>query len=477
MLDRLGKQDLVNLRVEDRGLPMHVAALAIIDGEPLREDDGSFRSDEVRAWIDGRLHLAPRLRQVVHRPGAGLGSPLWVDDPRFDVAAHVRVEAVAAPGDEAALLATCARLNRPPLDRSRSPWEMVFLTGLADGTVAMLIRLHHVIADGVASVAAFGALLDVGPRTHVGSAAPWIPAPIPSGGELLADRRRRTRARVDAAASSFIHPMTWLSRLPATARLLWDLIGEGASPRTSLNGPIGSRRRLQLVRADLERARSVAHAHRGTVNDVILAAVTNGARELLLGRAEPLPPVPLRASVPVSIRRPGDPPAQGNRVAVMIAPLPVGEPDPERRLEAIVRATSERKRRPRPQMGWDLGSAAVQGLMLRLMDRQRLVNLFVSNVPGPPVPLYMAGARILELFPVGVVQGNVTLGVGVLSYAGALDVTVVADADACPDADVFVRGMTRALEELGAVAPGSGRGADGQAASLPPAALPPSTSA
>jgi hypothetical protein len=189
----------------------------------------------------------------------------------------------------------------------------------------------------------------------------------------------------------------------------------------------------------------VAHAHGAKVNDVVLAAVAGGARRLLEHRGELRQELVLKGSVAVSMRRPADQEAGGNVVGIRLAPLPAGDPDPIQRLRAIARAAAEGKRRP----PFEPSARFAQTWMVQAMFLQRLVNLFTSNLPGPPVPLYLAGARVLELFQVGVVQGNVTVGVGVLSYAGQLNFAIVGDADAVPDLGVFAEGLSQALEELG----------------------------
>jgi hypothetical protein len=216
----------------------------------------------------------------------------------------------------------------------------------------------------------------------------------------------------------------------------------------SFNRPVGPHRRLVLLRADLAAAKEVAHRHGGTVNDVVLAAVAGGARRLLAARGELGPGTVLKVSVAVSLRRPGDT-GGGNRVGVRVVPVPVWEPDPHERLRRIAAATAAQRRRPpyRP------GGRVAQRWMVHVMDRQRLVNLLLSNLRGPERPLEFAGARVHELFQVGAVQGNLALAVGVLSYAGALDLDVVADADAVPDVAVFAAGTAEALEQLGATGP------------------------
>ena len=449
-LDRLSAGDLSNLRVEDHGLPMHVAGLLLLDGAPLHDAAGTFRFGDLLDEIGRRLANAPRLRQRLLVPPLGLGRPLWVDDARFDLTNHVRASVVAPPGDERTLLAAVADHNRAPLDRSRPLWDLSFLTGLADGRVGMLLRLHHTVADGIASVALLGALFDTLPDVRWPDPPPWVPRPAPTREELRVDRRLRRRESLTGALPAVTHPGRWLPRARSRAAESRRFFGEGLAPATSLNGPIGTGRLLFVVRADLERARTAAHAHGGTINDVLLAGVGGGARALLAHRGELTGDLELRVSVPVSRRADGDETEPGNRVGVMVVPVPVGEADDVRRLERIALETGARKSDDRAVMGWDVASPLMQRAVVRVMRRQRFINMLVSNVPGPPMPLYFAGAEVLEAFQVSVLQGNVTLVVGALSYAGRLGLDVVADADACPDAQVFVDGLATTFEALGA---------------------------
>jgi diacylglycerol O-acyltransferase len=449
MLDRLTPQDATNLRTEDRGSTMHVAGLAILDGEPLLDAHGDLRLADIRTYVDRRLHLMPRLRQVLHRPPAGLGSPVWVDSRSFDIRRHVGTDPVPEPGDEAALLAKAAELNEPPLARSRPLWELRFMTGLSNGRVGLLIRLHHVIADGVAALALIGPLFDAAEDTPAPIPPAWTPGPVPPNDQLLTDSLHRRAAPFAEAASWLLRPERWWEQSTSTVGPMLQMLRDGPAPRTVLNGPIGACRRLALVRADLERTRAAAHAHGAKVNDVVLAAVAGGARDLLEHHEGRSPRAALRAMVPMSQRAPSDDGEAGNRVAVIVVPLPVDESDPVRRLESVARVTAERKRRPIEV--W----SRFPSLLMVAMHHQRFVNLFTSNLPGPPSPWYFAGARVLELFQIGPVQGNVRLNVGALSYAGSLYLDAVADAAALPDLDVFAEGLRRTLEELGATAPTS----------------------
>lgn len=445
-LERLSALDVSTLRVERYGAPMHVAALAVVDGTALLDAAGRLRLEDVRAEVESRLRLAPRLRQVLTRPRRGLGTPVWADDPHFDIRQHVRAGAVPSPGDEAALLALCAELNEPRLERSRPLWQMWLLPGLADGNVGVLIRLHHAVADGIAAIAVIGALFDTTPDTPPLAVPAWRPAPEPGAWRIFSDGWCQRAAAMAAAGHKVRHPALAFHRLGSLARQMRQLAGEGMAPRVSLNRPTGMSRRLKLVRADLAAVKAVAHGHAATVNDVVLTAVTCGARRLLADRGELTPGLILKASVATSIRGAGELADGGNRVAIMLAPLPVGEPDPARQLVQIAAATKERKRYPPYQPAGRFG----QRWMVRAMPHQRLVNLFTSNLPGPPEPLYLAGGRVLEVFQVGVVQGNVTVGVGVLSYAGQLNFSVVGDSDAIPDLQVFADGLSCALTRLGA---------------------------
>ncbi|MGE5292631.1 MAG: wax ester/triacylglycerol synthase family O-acyltransferase [Micromonosporaceae bacterium] len=443
-LERLSPIDAASMRVESRGRPMHVAAIAVVDGTPLLDAAGRLILDDVRADLEQRLHLAPRLRQVLVRPRPGLGPPAWADDARFDIRRHVRVRPLPAPGDEAALLAMCSELNEPPLDWSRPLWELWLLPGLADGNVGLLLRLHHAVADGVAAIALMGALFGATPGTPAPPGPAWRPASVPGAWQLFTDNWHQHADAVAAAASGLPHPATILHSLGARARQLRLILGEGLAPRVSWNRPAGTRRRLFLLRVDLASAKAVAHADGGTVNDLVLAAVAGGARQLLAGRGELRLGMVLKVTVAAAARDPRDLAPTGNRAAIMLVPLPVSEPDPARRLAQIALLTRARKRYPHYQPA----ARFAQRAMVWAMPRQRLANLFTSNLPGPPGPLYLAGARVRELYQFGVVQGNITVAAGVLSYAGQLNFTILGDAEAVPDLKAFADGAADTLTRL-----------------------------
>jgi diacylglycerol O-acyltransferase len=447
-MERLTASDLFMLWPDDLGWSQDIGVLAILDGTRLLDPDGSVRIQAIRQQLEPRLHLVPRFRQLLYRPRRGLGWPLWVDAPTFDLADHLRVHPLAAPGDQAQLLQACAQLYRQRLDPARPLWQAWLLPGLPDRQVGLFLRAHHTIADGVAGVAAFGALLDLDADAPTPVAPPWTPAPIPSAGELFRDNLRRRVQGLDRALLALAHPSRTLRRAQRAWPAWREFFAERA-PRTSLNRPIGADRRLVVVRGRLDAVKQVAHAHHAKVNDVVLAAVAGGLRQLLEGRGEPVQELVLRAMVPVSLHHEQPGQARGNNDTVMVIPLWLGEPDPVRRLELIAAETAARKRKVHPPVTDGLFRlVAVQRASYRLLAHQRSVNLSVTNVPGPPVPLYLAGARLLELFPVVPIIGNVTLDVGVLSYAGQLNLTAMADQATCPDVEAFTHGVQCALDDL-----------------------------
>jgi diacylglycerol O-acyltransferase / wax synthase len=448
-LDRLTASDMFMLMWDDYGWPNEIGVLAILDGTGLLDHDGRVQVDLVRRRLEPRMHLVPRFRQVLHRPRLGLGWPLWIDAASFDIADHIRVHALAAPGDQAKLLQACRELARRPLPAKRPLWELWLMPGLPGRRVGVYLKVHHVVADGAAGVAAFGALLDLTSDAPTPVAPPWTPTPGPTASELLRDNARRRWREVHRAWSGLVH----LGRTVRTARQTlpaWrEVLTEERAPRTSLNRPVGTDRELAVIRGRLDETKRTAHAHHAKVNDVVLAAVAGGLRDLVVSRGEDVDGLVLRAMVPISLHEQQPGPAQGNKPGWMMVPLPVGEPDPGRRLDVIAAETAARRHKARPEAGTGMFRfLAAQRAWYRLFPRQRSVNLVVTNVPGPPVPLYLAGAELLELFPVVPVMGNLTVVVAALSYAGQLNLTATADREGCPDAEVFAQGVRSALDAL-----------------------------
>jgi WS/DGAT/MGAT family acyltransferase len=422
--------------------------VGILEGSGLHAPDSSFPIDELRESVERKLYPLPRFRQQLCMPRRGLGWPVWVDAASFDVADHVEVIPVDSPGDHESFLAAAEALFDRPLDRRHPLWRLSFLPGLAEGRVGMVIKAHHAVADGVAGVASFGALFDTSPEGMPPAPPLWTPSPWPSARDLLADNLRRRAAEVGRMSGTLRHPVAAAHAARRFLPGLRETFTEDRAPRTTLNQPIGTHRTLAFISTDLDLVRAVGHARGGTVNDVLLTVVAAGLRTLLDRRGEAVDRLTLRAFVPVSLHREGPGRAVGNRDGAMVVPLPLGETDDLARLRSIVAQTVVRKRRPRAAGATLFRNGLAQRAFLRLAARQRLMNAYVANVPGPPMPLYLAGARVRELFPLVPLIGNVTLGVGALSYAGRLSITAVADREACPDLDDFVDGVQRSLRAL-----------------------------
>ena len=444
-LERLTADDRIVLWT-DATWPQDVGVVAVLEGGPLLDRDGGLRLDEVRAAVARRLHVLPRLRQVLITPPRGLGWPLWVDDPAFDVRSHVHASPVPAPGGHTELLAAVESIRRRRLDVSRPLWEVWLLPGLAEGRVGLFLRLHHVVADGIAGLATLGALLD--PRDEKGGEGhPWVARPWPTSRQLLLDNLGR---RVEA----FAHAMRSAFRVGRSVRSLraaWpatrELLAGPPGPSTSLDGVIGQDRVLAVARSSLADVSAVARAHDATINDVLLAMIAGGLRSLLLSRGENVEGLQLPVYVPMSLRRGREEGPAGNDISQIIVRLPIGLPDPEARLRQITSAMTERKAVARPSLGTTFRNRLLSGYLLKLIIRQR-VNVASADLIGPPTPLRLAGAEVLEMVPLINLVGNVTLGVGALSYAGRFDVLAVADAVLHPDVDVFAAGASAELRAL-----------------------------
>lgn len=446
-VDRLTAEDRLILW-PDELWPQDVGVLSVLDGSSLLESDGRFRIEVAREAIEARLYLLPRFRQIIYVPRRGLGGPLWVDAPHFDLRDHVQVAQLPIPGDEAQLLQTTEQLRGRRLDRSRPLWEAWFLPGLPDDRIGMFVRLHHVVADGIAGVAALGALLDVGSDVAPALPQPWTPATRPDARDLLADNLRRQVNQLGRWMSVVGRPMATVRRTKAAWPAMRELFAEKPGPRTSLDRVVGPHRTLALIRGNLQVVEDVAHAHAATVNDVLLTVIAGGLRALLYSRGERIEDVNLPIYVPVSLRRDRAARAAGNLISQMIVHLPLGIADPARRLRETAAETARRKSVTRPSLGTMFHGKVTRLVMLRLVIRQR-VNVVTADLPGPQQPLYFAGSQLLEMFPLVNLLGNESLGVGALSYAGQFNLMAVSDTDAYPDLDVFVAGARDEIQTLG----------------------------
>jgi Wax ester synthase-like Acyl-CoA acyltransferase domain len=260
-IDRLTALDQLMLRAST-AWPQDIGALALLDGTNLLDSDGRFRIEAVREAIASRLQLVPRFRQVVFVPRRGLGGPLWVDAPSFELSQHVRVLPLPAGSGEADLLVASEQLRSRRLDPSRPLWELWFLTGLPDGRIALFVKLHHAIADGMAAMTTISAFLDTAPDAPTAPARPWTPAPAPSARALLADNLRRHLQRLAGAFSTLARPRTTLQRLRAAWPATRELLAEAPTPETSLDRMVGPGRTLALIRTTLDQVKEIAYTTR-----------------------------------------------------------------------------------------------------------------------------------------------------------------------------------------------------------------------
>ncbi|HET7419564.1 MAG TPA: wax ester/triacylglycerol synthase family O-acyltransferase [Candidatus Dormibacteraeota bacterium] len=446
---RLTASDQTNLAVEAADTPMHQAALGVLRAGPLLDAGGRLRIEMIRRHVAARLDRVPEMRRILHRTGP-LGAELWIDDPNFKIENHVLLAALPPPGGEAQALAFAERRLETLMDRSRPLWEMWFLEGYAQDRVAILVKLHHALADGPAMLNVIGQIFDIEPDVVTERPSTWRPAARPTLLELLRDNLRRSAGWLRRIASSLRHPVAVVKSAAAAYHGAIEEIRQGrGAPATSINRPIEASRRLAVDRLPLAEVKAVAHERGVKLNDVFLAVVAGGLRAVLLARGEPVDGVRLRASVAVSLHRPGDATTWGNLVGTIIVPLPMDGDDAGVRLgriaEASVRAKTTQRAVVNPHVMVWLARSRLARLYIR---RQHFINVLTTNLPGPPVPLYFAGARLVDAIAVPPIAGNVTVSFAALSYDGNLNLSAVADAGSWPDLDVLQEGMRASWLEL-----------------------------
>jgi diacylglycerol O-acyltransferase / wax synthase len=443
-LDRLSGSDLLMLQSGEAGWPMHIGVVAVLDGGALVDADGRFRIEAARRAVGRRLCRVPRFHQVLRVPPRLLGPPVWVDAPAVDLARHVHVRPLAPPAGTARLVQVVEELWSGRFDPARPLWEMWFLPGLTGGRIGVLLKVHHVVADGVGGMALLGALLD---RDVTGEPAPAgrPPASPPSTSALLRDQLRRLRG----SASALAHPVALVGGVNRAWLAMREFDAVRRVPPTSLDRVVGPGRRIRVVDGRLDPVRAAAHAHGVTVNDMLLAAVAGGLRALLLSRGEDVHDLRPLAYEPVTLLLRRAAAARPDEGGMIFVPLPLGVDDPVERLRQVSAAAAGCKRHVLPApAGGPNSIRLVRRLMMRVAARQRWADVYVANVPGPRTPLYLDGAQVRELYPVVPLAGRTPVGVGALSYAGRLGITVVADRDACPDIEIFTDGLRAALAEL-----------------------------
>lgn len=434
---------------------MHIASCLVFEGPPPSWD-------RLRQHIESRLHLVPKYRQRIAEVPLRQGRPVWVDDPHFRLSYHLRHAALPAPGGAAELARLCGRVFATQLDRAKPLWEIYLVEGMADGRFAVLAKTHHALVDGISGIDLTAVLFDLErePTNEDPPPPPWSPKPLPSSAELLADaivERATIPTEIQRALNAAVRgPKKAIGTLTSRVGALGSLASAGTSPapETPLNVPIGSHRRFAWMTASLDDFKEIKNGLGGTVNDVVLATVSGALGSWLRSKGHPTRGLELRAMVPVSVRPDSDRGALGNQVAVMWAPLPVGESDPVRRLRIIAAAMADVKESGQAvgaKTLTELSGFAPQTVMAqaaRLVPRQRFYNVVVTNVPGPQFPLYLLGRQLEEAHPMVPLAEKQGLGIAVMSYNGKLDFGLNADWDALPDVDLFAEDLRSALKDL-----------------------------
>jgi diacylglycerol O-acyltransferase / wax synthase len=454
MVERLTRLDASFLYLEEPDTPMHVGGVLILE----RPAGGV---DALAALVAARLPLVPRYRQRVAEVPGHLANPVWVDDTEFDIAYHVRRSGLPRPGTEAQLLDLVSRLTSRPLDRTRPLWEAYLVEGLSGNRVAVVTKTHPALVDGLSALDIGQVLLDVDPEAPTPAAGEWLPRRPPSGVQLvwaaLDEYARRPSALVDTARDAVTDVRSTAARLTGVVGGLLRTARKTImpAPNSPLNASLGRQRRVAVARADLGDLKKIRKAHGGTVNDVLLTVVTGALREWLLSRGEPVVVgTSVRALVPVSMR--DEDAAAGNRVSSYLVDLPVGEPNPRVRLTRLSYAMRGIALHGQ-SVGADslialtgfapptlhaLGARAARGLS------RRLFNLVVTNVPGPQLPLYAAGSRMLEVFPVVPLVRGQGLSIGMTSYDGRVFFGLNADREGVGDVDVLADLIEQEVSEL-----------------------------
>ncbi len=461
-MERLTGQDASFLYMETPSVHMHTLKVTVIDLPGRIPFSDVF--DMMRAVVESRLHLAPRMRlRPVEVPGA-LHHPVWIRDPKFDLSRHLHRAHIPSPGGQREMDEMIGDIASRQLYRDRPLWELWLLEGLADGGIVLVTKIHHSLADGAASVAMLSRMMELEPIEDDLSASPpeWTPEPIPSSGRLILDALRDQREQagrlgplVKRTVSGGINVLTHLKEREGFVPTPF------LTPRTVFNRKLSPQRSFATVSLSLADMKAVKNAAGVTLNDVVLAIVAGGLNRFFDARGEHLDR-PLIVSVPIAVATPGDEDRfSGNRVANLFTSLCNDVSDPLVRLRSINQVTSESKK-VQQRLGLetllDWSEAAPAGPYRWLFraysasgvaDHMRPpANLIISNVRGPDQSLYIAGARLRTIYSVGPAIEGVGMNITAWSYCGDVAFALITDADAIPDPHLITDAFPAALEEL-----------------------------
>src|SRR5687768_8751774 len=457
-VDRMSATDAGFYFAESENTPLHVGSVAVFDGP------APSYGDLVRLLLS-KLPLVPRYRQRVKTVPLQLGRPLWVDDPHFQILYHVRHTAVPSPGGEEQLRNLAGRVLGQRLDLAKPLWELWLVEGLENGRWALISKVHHCMVDGIAGTDLMQLMFDLAPDATHEAPKEWTPRRTPSTLQVVGE----------AVTEAVTHPLQGISSMPnvgsavRTAKGIADsgrklaqtvpsLAKQAITPTArSLNGPIGPHRRWAWTDGKFEEFKAVRTALGGTVNDVVLTAITGGFRDLLLGRGElSSEKLVVRSMVPVSVRRPGERNMQDNQVSAVFVDLPVGLPDPKDRLASIRGQMDEYKKtmqavdaRSIIAMGDYVAPTLLSmGVRAALQAGQFWCQAVTTNVPGPRIPLYVLGKRMVSAHAYVPIAGGTRCSIGIFSYLNTMTFGINADFDGYPDLDVLSTGIRRGLDQL-----------------------------
>ncbi len=455
-MDRLNPLDaqFIDAEDEDRHTSMAIASIAVFEGP-------SPSYDEVLAHLAGRLPLVPRYRQKLRTVPLRLGRPVWVDDPHFDLRYHLRRTALPKPGSDQQLSQLMARVMSQRLDRDYPLWEYWLVEGLAHRRWALISKIHHCMVDGVSATDLYRVIYDASPeppppavdsRTVSAEPSPlWLAAQAAMDMVLLPVREASVLGDAVAHPGRAVRQVTGTVRAIAKlAPSMWPATG------SSLSGQIGQQRRYTWARASLDDVKTIKRELGGTVNDVVLAAISGGFRALLLARGEQPESHMVPSLVPVSVRAPGEDSVYENRVSAVLAHLPIHVADPVQRLAAVQAELSALKASKEAMVGEALVSLGrytpfpVMSRAVRLVYglHQREIVTVTTNIPGPRQPLYAMGRRLVEIIPYVPIATTVRTGVSIFTYCGDVTFGITGDYDTNPDLEVLARGIEDGVSEL-----------------------------
>jgi diacylglycerol O-acyltransferase / wax synthase len=453
----------------------HVGSVSILDPP---EGGEALTLERLTELIESRLHLVPPFRRRLVEVAFGLDQPYWIEDPDFDIEFHVRELALPAPGDDHQLAVQAARLHARPLDRRHPLWETYLIHGLHGGRQAIYVKVHHAAIDGVSGNDLLASLMDTSPEPReIDEPDPWRPEAEPGAAQLLARSAVSLATNPVRAARLSLDVVKSLPAIIGSPARPWlPLIdrfllrrNRGVvlpappliAPATPFNKNIGPHRRWAFTSVPLAEVKAIKNAAGVTVNDVVMALCA-GALRTWLQKHDALPERPLVASVPVSIRTEEQKGAHGNRVSAVITSLPTHLPDPAARLAAVhegMRVAKEQHNALPADLLTDIAEFSMPALAnqanrlatrLRLVERVPPFNLIISNVPGPTVELYLAGARLDGVYPLSAIADGQGLNLTVLGSNGKLNFGALADRDLVPDVDLIIDALKDEIATLSA---------------------------